>query len=388
MKIALFSDTYPPDLNGVSTSVQLQKEALETLGHEVVVITTGLPKQRKVTFQDNVLRIPGITLPFLYGYRLSFPYNHKADKILREFDFDVLHVEQEFGVSLFGRLFAHFRDVPFVYTFHTCYEDYTPYLTRGKKIPDLLLKKIVRKLLKAIGERNIEIVTPSLKAQKILRGYGIDRPIHVLPSPMECLSPAVLPEETLEEEKKRLHIQGKKIALSLGRIAYEKNLPETLSSFLSYQKSHPEVESVLVVVGDGPERERLEEKYPDPDILFLGKVPHEQVSLYYQMSDVFLTSSMTETQGLTILEAMENGLPVLARYDFNLEGFLKDGENALLYDQGKTMPEKIHQAFLLDKESRRRITDNAKETLRKLYDPGKYAERIIQVYEKAIRREL
>lgn len=388
MRIALFSDTYLPDLNGVSTSVELQRRALEAAGHEVVVVTTGLPGQRKVTFEDNILRIPGISLPFLYGYRLSFPYSRKAFEILKPFGFDVLHVEQEFGVSLFGRLFAHMQEVPLVYTFHTCYEDYTPYLTRGKKIPDLLLKKVVRKLLRSIGERNAEIVTPSSKALKILRGYGIDRPIHVLPSPMKCESPLPIDAKKIDAERERLGIRRKKVALSLGRIAYEKNLPETLSSFRRYRKIHPEVDAVLLVVGDGPERKRLEKEYAAKDILFLGKVPHEETSLYYQLSDVFLTSSMTETQGLTILEAMENGLPVLARYDFNLEGFLQDGKNALLYDREENMPEKIHQAFLLERPLKERIASRAQETLAELYDPRKYAERIVQVYEKAIRREL
>lgn len=388
MRIALFSDTYPPDINGVSTSVLLQKKALEEMGHDVLVVTTGLKHQRKVTLEDKVLRIPGVTLPFLYGYRLAFPYNHRAWQLLKDESFDVLHVQQEFGVSLFGRLLSRQRDIPMVYTFHTCYEDYTPYLTRGRKLPDALLKKVVARLLRFIGEHNAEIVTPSEKARKVLRGYGIDRPIHVLPSPMEVRPVERIPDEVLERKRAELHLEGRKVCLSLGRIALEKNLEETLSSFQAFRRLYPDEESVLLVVGDGPERKRLEKEYASRDILFLGSVPHEETNLYYQLSDVFLTSSKTETQGLTIVEAMENSLLVLARYDFNLEGFLQDGRNCLLYDHRENMPLKIRQALSLSPEERREKVEEARKTVERLYDPRGYAERIVHVYEKAIRREL
>lgn len=392
MTIGLFSDTYLPDLNGVATATKLQKDILTAHGHTVYVITTGLKGQKKVTFEDNVLRIPGLALPFLYNYRMAFLFNREAYKILQSIPFDVLHVQSEFGVGVFGRIVSKVRRIPLVYTYHTSYEGYTNYITKGREIPERIAKKAVKAIIKAIAQQNAEIVTPSAKAKKMLRDYGVDRPIAVIPNPIELPAPsAPLEQKEKEEFLSTMGLKGKRIVLWLGRVAKEKNIEESIDFFLDYKRDYRRDDVVMLIVGDGPDRSAYVEKYQSvigKDIFFLGKVEHDKTPFFYGLSDVFLSSSTTETQGLTFSEAISAGCIVLARYDFNLEGFIEDGITGFLYDEKRTMEKKIDMILKMDETEKECIRRHAKKRVGDLFSRETYYERIRTVYGKAIRKGL
>ena len=143
MRIGLFSDTYTPDINGVVSSIVTLQKELEKRGHEVFVITNHkalLSTQR----EGNVLRLPGLELKWLYGYKLTTPYHFSAKDEIRKMNLDVIHVHTEFGVGMFARIVAKYLNIPVVSTYHTMYEDYTHYINRfAIDEVDVLSKKFV-----------------------------------------------------------------------------------------------------------------------------------------------------------------------------------------------------------------------------------------------------
>ena len=162
MRIGLFSDTYPPYINGVSTSTLMLKLALEKLGHEVFVVTVN-PNKMKYEYEDNgkIIKIPGIPIG-IYDYRLTGIYPLRVINKIRKWKLDVIHTQTEFGVGTFARVISSQLRIPIVHTYHTYYEDYTYYITKGhfKKTS----KKVVRELANFYCDKSIdELIVPTKK---------------------------------------------------------------------------------------------------------------------------------------------------------------------------------------------------------------------------------
>lgn len=389
MIIGIFTDTYLPDLNGVATATKVLRDVLVEHGHQVIVVTTGLKGQKHFSFEDGIMRIPGKSLSFLYGYRMSFLFNSEAYRELKKIRFDLFHIQQEFGISIFGRICAELFDVPLVYTYHTSYADYSNYVSHTK-VSERYMRKVIVSLVKRILSMRGEIITPSLKSRKILLGYGIRRYINVVPNAIDLSS--YTKERDLEREKwfrKEYDLEGKRILLYLGRVAEEKNVEEVMRGYNGYCLRYNDSRTVLLIVGGGPDLQRLkkvrEELAFRDSILFLGMVPHEDTTFYYQMADVFVSASLSETQGLTYSEAIASSCPILAKYDFNLEFLIQDGVTGFYYDDFDSLIDRIDEVLSLTKEERNRLIESAKRRNNYLFSKETYYERIIHVYRKAIR---
>jgi 1,2-diacylglycerol 3-alpha-glucosyltransferase len=390
MIIGIFTDTYPPDVNGVASASQTLKEVLEAHGHEVIVVTTGLKGQKRLSFQDHIMRIPGFSLRFLYDYRMAFFFNQEAYRELRKIPFDIIHVQQEFGISMFGRICANAFEVPLVYTYHTSYEDYSDYFSHGRKIQDRIAKNAIKNIVRKIVSMKGEIVTPSQKSRLMLKDYGLNRYINVVPNAIDL--GIFYQKQDPEQEKafrKEHGIGERKILLYLGRVATEKNISEVVEGYEKYRDRYPEEDPILLLVGGGPLEKKLHERVLSSpyasSILFLGSVPHEKTPFYYSIADGFLCASTSETQGLTYSEAIASGTIVLAKYDFNLEGFIQDGVTGFFFDDEEAFVEKIHRVITLSPEEKDRIRKAADERNRSLFSSESYYERILHVYEKAKR---
>ena len=127
MKIGIFTDTYLPDINGVASSSQILRNELVKHGHEVLVVTTEIKKGSVYEGEPNVYRLSGIELKNLYDYRLASFFSAKAMKTIKHMNLDLIHIQTEFSVGIFGKIAAHLLNIPIVYTYHTQYEDYVHY---------------------------------------------------------------------------------------------------------------------------------------------------------------------------------------------------------------------------------------------------------------------
>ena len=179
MRIGMFADSYLPDINGVVTSIVTLKRALENDGHDVFVITTH-PSLIHTSYEDRILRLPGIEIKQMYGYVATAPLHFKAYNIVKEMKLDIIHVHTEFGAGIFGHFCGKMLKLPIVSTYHTTYEDYTHYVNVfNSKTIDVFAKKTIERISRLYGSSCEAIIAPSQKTKDMLLRYNIQRPIFI-----------------------------------------------------------------------------------------------------------------------------------------------------------------------------------------------------------------
>lgn len=390
MNIALFSDTYPPEINGVATSTRSLFQTLVSHGHQVLVVTTNA-LTKEVTYIDGILRIPGTELKKLYGYRMTWIFNSKAMKIIRAFQPDVVHIQTDAGVGIFGHIATRLLKLPKVYTYHTMYEDYTHYATKGYF--DRFAKSAVRTLSKGIISGVDEFVIPSVKTKDYMRYIGVDTYINVVPTGTDFSKFAI---EGIDQKKLDALVAKYKpnpnvtTLLVLGRVAKEKSIDVCLKAYASFLKTKPRYKTQLLVVGGGPALEELrllaEELGISKSTTFVGRVLPDEVQYYYRLGDFFLCASLSETQGLTFMEAMASDLLVITRYDTNLVGVINDGETGFFYQSEDDFPNVLNKVMALSKAKVKTIVKKAKDGIDS-YSIETFYQNIIKVYRRAIRKK-
>jgi 1,2-diacylglycerol 3-alpha-glucosyltransferase len=385
MKIALFTDTYPPEINGVSVSVGLHQKVLLDQGHEVLVITTN-PFGKQIVIDAGVIRIPGVELKKLYNYRLSSFFSAKAYQFIRKWQPDVIHIHTDIGIGIFGKITAFFLKVPTVVTYHTMYEDYTHYAGFLKG----LASRVVKQFSKSIAEQCTEFISPSLKTKEKIRSYGVNRYINIVPTGIDFsrFQLASLDNNKLAEIKNRWILQGEKVLLSLGRVAKEKSMDVILKGFAKVIQSG-EKNIRLLMVGDGPDRHDLIELANQLGISnhvsFVGAVPIQEVPYYYQLADVFVSASLTETQGLTFMEAMVSDRIVLCRFDDNLAELVRHQQTGFIFSDEEDFIRQVKTIFSLTKEKREQMQQEVATAVNRYALPNFY-QNLIEVYQRATRQ--
>lgn len=390
MKVAIFSDTYLPEINGVATSVYTLKNALTRHGHDALVVTTN-PFSKEVITEDGLIRIPGINLKHLYGYRLGPFYNKTAADAIKEFAPDIVHCNHDGPIGQFGFFMASSLDLPVVYTYHTMYEDYTYYVTRGFLF-DRFVKGIVRAYTRLKSHQVEGLIAPSSKVKDYLRSIGIDDYVSVVPTGIDFarFKKENVDQKELSALRASLGIQeSTKVVLSLGRIAKEKSIDVCLRGYARYLKDNPESDSLFLLVGKGPQEEELCQLACTLNLgshfLFAGAAEPTKVPLYYQLGDVFVSASVTETQGLTFMEAMAAHLLVLARYDDNLAGTIVDGKNGFFFLDEEHFASLLPHLFSFDESKKEEIYQNADLSLEP-YSLDNFCQNAMEVYTRAMRK--
>jgi len=341
MNIGLFTDTYYPQINGVATSVLMLKENLESRGHKVYVFTTTDPKADNE--EKNVFRVPSI--PFVSARRVGMFYNPRLAKIIKKLGLNLIHTHTEFSLGIFGRSMARELKIPFIHTYHTIYEDYSHYL--GKlKIFDQIAKIGAKKISIKFCDSADKVIVPTEKVRDLLLSYDVKQSISIIPTGIELnkFSKYNYNPDTIKKLRISLGIREKdRVLLYIGRIAKEKNIKEMLIAMKDYLRDKKDVKFVLI--GDGPEKGNLEDMAQEFEIseqtIFAGERPWHDIGMYYQIGDVFVSSSQSETQGLTYIEALASGLPVVAKVDKCLKGVIEDNINGYLFDEKEQFIESL-----------------------------------------------
>ncbi len=384
MNIALFSDTYLPDINGVATSTYILRNELVKHGHNVLVVTTTIPTNVDYIDKDeNILRLPGLDLKKLYGYRASNIYSFKGMKEIKDFNPDIIHIQTEFGIGIFGKITGEILNKPVIYTYHTMWSDYSHYLVpEGFKLADNVAKKVIEKISKIYSDSCSALIVPSQKTADILKNYGIQNKMNVIATglPLEQFDKNKENKELTQQIKDEYNLHDKFVVTFLGRIANEKSIDLLIEAFKDIHKQYKNI--VLMIVGGGPQLEELIEMVKqyelDDCIYFTGPKESYLVPSYYHVSHLFVSASLSETQGLTFIEAMASNVPVLARYDKNLEGVVLDGINGYFFNTKDELIEKIitlSQTNLVD------LCKNAVNEAKK-YSSENFYNKIIHLYQK------
>lgn len=383
MKIGIFTDTYYPEINGVATSCLNLKRELTRRGHEVHVFAPKC-KGWEENQGEGVHYIASAPLLVLKDRNVAFPSpitSWEAEKL----DFDVVHTNSEFVMGMFGRHVARSNGCALVHTYHTVWEDYTYYITHG--LADDAARAVARKYSQWWCDHFDRVIVPTGKTLDLLREYGVEADIDIIPSGMDIARFA--PERHSAEERARTRREcgvgeGERVLLNIGRIAREKNLEQVIRVFPRLREACPDVR--LVIVGEGPLREHLgkmaRELGVGDAVTLTGPKPWERIDAYYAMGDVFVSASRSETQGLTYVEAMASGLCVCAVNDACLNGVIEDGVSGILTEESdEALLSGLIRAF---SEEGKRI---AKEAVRHAapFSTEVFAQRVEECYKRAIK---
>ncbi len=388
MRIGLFSDTYAPEINGVVSSIVILQNELERHGHEVFVITTN-NSLFETEREGNVMRLPGLEIKKLYGYVLTSPIHFSASAEVEAMNLDLIHAHTEFGVGIFARLVARKYNIPLVSTYHTTYEDYTHYVNPIKsKSVDRLAKKAVARLSRMYGSSCVGMIAPSEKTKEMLLKYGVTTPVRVIPTGIDLMR--FDKSNTASEVRTKIReeygiSQDDFLVTFVGRIAQEKSIDIQIRAF-EYIKKH-QINSKLLIVGSGPQLSELQDLTMQLGISdyvkFAGKKPSDQIATYYHASDAFVSASLTETQGLTYIEALASGLPLFARPDDVLENLVVEGKTGYYFDDSKMFSEKLMKHIQLSKDKRKDMVENAQNQVMR-YSSEIFYQRVLDLYEESI----
>lgn len=390
MKIAIFTDTYPPEINGVATSSRNLYRTLKAHGEEVIVVTTN-PFDNEFYYQDDVMRIPGIVMKKLYGYVTpTSPWNEKCARLIEDFKPDVIHVQTDGMIGQMGFLFTSRFHVASVYTFHTMMEDYTYYANKGYF--DRAAKSVVRSYVRFKSNEANEFITPSEKIREYMRSINVDSYISIIPTGIDfdAFNRTNFPIEEIHELKKKLKIdEDAYVILSLGRVAKEKSIDMCIKGYAQFLQEKPTKKTKMLVVGGGPALEELvslSEKLNIQDhITFAGPVSPDSVPKYYALGDCFVSASTSETQGLTFMEAMASDNILFARYDDSLADLLHEGENGFFFFDETDMAKKLRKIIDLTEEEKKSIYLRAHSSIEP-YSLEQFYASVMEVYRRAIKK--
>lgn len=389
MKIGIFTDTYNPVTSGVVTSINMLEQEMKKRGHEVFVFTTSKSIQPNNNQTLYMLNSIPLLIAKQYKNRIATFYSREIAKQIKEIGLDIVHTQTEFSVGAFGKIISRKYDIPFIHTYHTMWEDYVHYISplKGRNIR---LKRLARTISRAFVRKAECVITPSNKTAKYLK-YKCkvkNKPIYVIPTGIDIapFKSSNFTEEERNNLKKSLGIKpNEKIILFLGRVASEKSIDVIMDIMPSIFEEHPDYK--FLIVGDGPSKKDLEEQARklniDKNVIFTGKVPWNEVPKYYNIGDVFVNASITETQGLTFIEAMSAEIPVVAKYAPNLSEFIHTNKNGILVKKNSDFKKAIID--VIENENLRKTLIRGGNETAKEYSIEVFGDKLEMLYTEIIK---
>jgi glycosyltransferase involved in cell wall biosynthesis len=373
----MFSDSALPILNGVSVSVDALVSELRDQGHSVHLYTARYPGYRDP--DANTYRFRALETPISKGYPVAIPPFYRMLLKFRRHEYDIVHTHTPFMLGMVGLRWAESHGLPIVSTYHTLYDRYAHYF---RILPRRYIRFRIAKHTNFYYNHVNHVITPSEASMKWLKRHSVTTPITIVPT-------GIVRGPMLEraEVRRSLGISpDARILLYVGRLAKEKNLAVLIEAVQAVFKEDPRAR--LWLVGDGPYRQECVEIVRRAGIgdrvRFVGFVPRAEVDKYYAAADLFVFSSITETQGLVVQEAMMHGLPAVVVAGGGAGASVIDGENGFLVKNEPTeIAHSIQRAFR-DESLYAKLSDQAPRSVRDLGVPS-MCEHVLAVYRQVIR---
>jgi len=309
MKIAFFTDSYEPQINGMVTSIKLYSKYLRKKDHEIIIFAPAVSGYKDK--ESFVQRFRSVELPSYREYRIAIPYKTLLKPKLINLECDVVNIHSPFSLGVLGLGIAKKNKIPIVGTFHTLFPEYIHYLygsdlVKYKRISSFL-KKSSWKYLAWFYNRCDAVISPSEEIAEAMRKNGIRKEIVVIPTGIEIQNR----KNSKNSLRKKHGFASKNIILHVGRVTKEKNIEFIINSLKSMLNN----QTILIITSDGPYKNYLKnlcKKHGiQENVIFTGYLSKETLADYYKMADVFVMASKTETQGIVLFEAMMYGVPVV-----------------------------------------------------------------------------
>ena len=376
MKILITTDTYRPTINGVVTSIESLKKALDRLGHDVRILTFSDSFNSKQ--EGDIYYMGSLGAGKFYpDARMNKLFYNRFYEDIMDWKPDIVHSQTEFTMFIQAKKIAKDLDVPLLHTYHTVYEDYTHYFSLNKKIGKELAKQFTKQIIKTTDG----VVVPTNKIYNLLTEYNIHEDIYVAPTGINIQKLSECDDFDIRSGYKIS--EDKHIVLFLGRIGKEKNITE----ILQYLENINRDDIVFIIAGAGPFLSELKDICSNSKIrdrlIFTGMIDSSKVGNFYSKADVFVSASTSETQGLTFIESMACSTPIICRHDDCLDGVLIEGKTGFGYDTEEEFIDYLNQ--ILDNEKLRdKMGKNCKQLVDENYTEDSFANKIEKIYKKVI----
>lgn len=376
MKILITTDTYRPTINGVVTSIESLKKALDRFGHDVRILTFSDSFNSKQ--EGDIYYMGSLGAGKFYpDARMNKLFYNRFYEDIMDWKPDIVHSQTEFTMFIQAKKIAKDLDIPLLHTYHTVYEDYTHYFSLNKKIGKELAKQFTKQIIKTTDG----VVVPTNKIYNLLTEYNIHVDIYVAPTGINVHKLSECDDFDIRSGYKIP--EDKHIVLFLGRIGKEKNITE----ILQYLENIDRDDIVFIIAGAGPFLSELKDICSNSKIrdrlIFTGMIDSSKVGNFYSNADVFVSASTSETQGLTFIESMACSTPIICRHDDCLDGVLIEGETGFGYDTEEEFIDYLNQ--ILDNEKlRAKMGKNCKQLVDENYTEDSFANKIEQIYKKVI----
>lgn len=350
MKIDIYTDTYNPEVNGVVTCINVLKKGIREKGNKVNIFAPKVPGYKDL--EKGVYRISSLKVIDEIEQRMALPLPTKHFGRALLSSPEIIHAHSMGPLGTLGLILAKTRKVPFVFSYHMMIMEYIHYFFGGKILKRWIVKRFVRFYCNLADW----IIVPSVKLENELRGWGVNKPISVVPNGVDL---SKFNGDGQYLIKRGFVQKGDRVLLYVGRIAKEKNLGFLVKLFPKIQKIYPKMK--MVIVGDGPELKNLKRMVPvsQRGIVFTGLVKPAEVAEVYACGDVFVFSSKSEVHPYSILEALAGGLPIVVLKDDAHEKMVRDGYNGYIADSQESFVEAICK--MVDGSSREKFGENSKK---------------------------
>jgi 1,2-diacylglycerol 3-alpha-glucosyltransferase len=377
MRIAMFTDSYLPSRDGVVTSILLSRKSLEALGHEVIIFAPEPkdPKQR----EDGVYYFKSKSFNSYQGYSIPMFPTDKCH-ILKKLDVDIIHAQGLLFMGLRSMFAGRTLKLPVVISFHTMVTDAAKFYN-FTPLPDWVITKLMWTYLKDLLERADSVIVPTNAIKTELQGSVKNmRHIEVIPTGVDTVM--FNPNNDGTAMRTKYGLDGGKVILTVGRIAWEKNLDLILEGFKILHELDPDTK--LLVAGEGPAKAHAKQKAIDLGIqnstYFPGFVPDEDLPGLYAACDAFTIASKFETQGLVVLEAMASGKPCSGINYRAIAEIITNNVNGFTFSEN---PDSWALATKMALESDHSVSVKARARAEE-YSLQESAKKLVELYEYAI----
>lgn len=341
MKIAIFTDTYDPDMNGVA---QTLKRFTNYLSKQDIEFKVFAPKSEGREYvADHIHRFTSLSF-FLYPEcRLALPNVFQIKSELQDFAPDLIHVATPFNIGLCGLYYAKKLDIPLVGSYHTNFDTYLQYYNLE------FLSKILWRYMNWFHSPFKKTFVPSIDTLESLKRHGFVN-MEIWSRGVDC--DLYHPFYDKLAIRKSFDIRKKYILTYVGRLAPEKDV-STLMEVAKSIPPHLNDQIQWLIVGDGPLREELENEAPT-NMIFTGYLKGQELAEVYSVSDLFIFPSHTETFGNVVLESLASGTPVIAANAGGVKNIIQSGVNGILCEPGQVQEFSDSITHLLQSDSLRK----------------------------------
>jgi 1,2-diacylglycerol 3-alpha-glucosyltransferase len=324
MKILFISDVYFPRVNGVSTSIETFRANLRALGNTVHLIAPDYLKSS--ADETGIRRVPSRRVPLDPEDRfMSYRWVMDHVDLFREEKYDIIHVQTPFVAHYLGTNLSRLLGIPCVETYHTFFEEYLFHYI--PLVPRTLLRFAAKRFSRHQGNSLDGMVVPSRPMLQVLQKYGIT-------TPTEVIATGIAPDSFAAGNRAAFRqkygiAQDRPMVLFVGRVAHEKNINFLLIVVDCVRQAIADV--LFVIAGEGPARESLMREVKalglGANVMFIGYLDRAtELNSCYCSADIFIFASRTETQGLVLLEAMAQGVPVVSTAELGTRDVLQEGQ--------------------------------------------------------------